>query len=135
MSRAPVLDAPAGFGHSCGVSEGDWIGRSKVRARRCDGGVELTVDGVTTQARYYKPLVYEFFRKEFVLRPRWGDFAVEIRLEHAGEAPRLDLDNLAKALLDALKGHVFFDDSQIARLYCERVAAERDRIYLKAVSL
>ena len=110
-----------------------WVGRGKVRARELAGGVELAIDGITTQARYYKPLVYEFFRKHFAVRPRWGDFEVEIRMEYAGEAPTLDLDNLAKALLDALKGHVFFDDSQIARLLCERAGGERDRITLKAV--
>lgn len=117
------------------TGENGWTGRGKVRARRCDNGVELIVDAITTQARYYKPLVYEFFRKEFALRPRWGDFAVDIRLEHVGPAPSLDLDNLAKALLDALKGHVFFDDAQIARLYCERIGAERDRIWLKVTSM
>jgi Holliday junction resolvase RusA-like endonuclease len=111
----------------------DWTGRGKVRAREIAGGVEIAVDGITTQARYYKPLVYEFFRKEYPTRPRWGDFEVEIQLEHVGEPPGLDLDNLAKALLDALKGHVFFDDSQIARLLCERVAGERDRIVVRAV--
>ena len=110
-----------------------WSGRGKVRAREIAGGVEITIDGVTTQARYYKPLVYEFFRKEFQIRPRWGDFEVEIRMEHLGEPPTLDLDNLAKALLDALKGHVFVDDSQIARLLCERAPGERDRITLRAV--
>ena len=110
-----------------------WSGKGKVRAREIEGGIELAVDGVTTQARYYKPLVYEFFRKEYALRPRWGDFEVEIKLEHVGEAPVLDLDNLAKALLDALKGHVFFDDAQIARLLCERVSGERDRIFVRAV--
>jgi Holliday junction resolvase RusA-like endonuclease len=114
------------------VSE-NWSGRGKVRAREIDGVVEISIDGVTTQARYYKPLVYEFFRKEFQIRPRWGDFEVEIRMEHAGEPPSLDLDNLAKALLDALKGHVFVDDSQIARLLCERAQGERDRIVLKAM--
>lgn len=111
----------------------DWIGRSKVRAREIEGGAEIAIDGVTTQARYYKPLVYEFFRKEFQIRPRYGEFEVELIMEYAGEVPTLDLDNLAKALLDALKGHVFFDDSQIARLLCERRAGERDRIMVKAV--
>ncbi len=111
----------------------DWSGRGKVRARAIEGGVEIAIEGITTQARYYKPLVYEFFRKEFELRPRWGDFEVEIRLEHAGEPPGLDLDNLAKALLDALKGHVFFDDAQIARLLCERVRGERDKITVRAI--
>ena len=98
-----------------------------------EGGVEIAIDGITTRARYYKPLVYEFFRKEFQIRPRYGDFDVEIRMEHAGEPPGLDLDNLAKALLDALKGHVFVDDSQIARLLCERAQGDRDRITLRAV--
>ena len=110
-----------------------WTGRGKVRARVVADAVEVAIEGVTTQARYYKPLVYEFFRKEFQLRPRYGEFEVEIRMEHAGEAPGLDLDNLAKALLDALKGHVFFDDAQIARLLCERVSGERDRIFVRAV--
>jgi len=110
----------------------DWIGRGKVRAREIERGVEVAIDGVTTQARYYKPLVYEFFRKEFQIRPRWGEFEVELMLDYVGEPPALDLDNLAKALLDALKGHVFFDDSQVARLLCERRAGERDRITVRA---
>ncbi|MGE0828588.1 MAG: hypothetical protein AB7O04_04465 [Hyphomonadaceae bacterium] len=76
-------------------ARGDWQGRGKVRARAITGGVEIAIEGITTQARYYKPLVYEFFRKEFQHRPRGGEFDVEIRMVHAGEAPRLDLDNLA----------------------------------------
>ena len=111
----------------------DWSGRGKVRAREIEGGVEIAIDGVTTQARYYKPLVYEFFRKEFRVRPRHGEFEVELVMHYVGDIPRLDLDNLAKALLDALKGHVFFDDSQIARLLCERRAGERDRICVRAL--
>ncbi len=110
----------------------DWTGKGKVRAREIAGGAEIAIDGVTTQARYYKPLVYEFFRKEFAIRPRWGEFEVELVMEYVGEVPTLDLDNLAKALLDALKGHIFFDDSQIAKLLCERKAGERDRITVKA---
>ena len=66
-------------------------------------------------------------------RERGGADMAEGLRETPGEVPRLDLDNLAKALLDALKGHVFFDDSQIARLLCERRAGERDRITLRAV--
>jgi crossover junction endodeoxyribonuclease RusA len=111
----------------------DWTGRGKVRAREIEGGAEIAIDGITTQARYYKPLVYEFFRKDFHIRPRWGEFEVDLIMEYAGEVPSLDLDNLAKALLDTLKGHVFFDDSQIARLLCERRVGKRDRITVKAV--
>jgi Holliday junction resolvase RusA-like endonuclease len=113
--------------------EEPWRGRGKVRARLTRAGVvEVTIDGITTQAKYYKPLVYEFFRKENWLRPAWGDFHVTIRMEHVGEAPRLDLDNLAKALLDALTGFVFHDDSQIARLLVERFPGERERITVQA---
>ena len=111
----------------------EWTGRGKVRAREIAGGAEIAIDGITTQARYYKPLVYEFFRKEFPIRPKNGDFEVELIMEYVGEVPRLDLDNLAKALLDTLKGHVFFDDSQIAKLLCERRAGERERITVRAV--
>ena len=43
----------------------DWIGTGKVRAREAGDAVEITIDGLTTQAKYYKPLVYEFMRKEW----------------------------------------------------------------------
>jgi hypothetical protein len=115
------------------TANSDWIGRGKVRARQLGGGgVEIHLDGITTQARYYKPLVYEFFRKEARWRPRWGDFEVTIVMEHVGDPPHLDLDNLCKALLDALKGFVFHDDVQIARLCAQRRAGERDTILVIA---
>jgi hypothetical protein len=124
-----------------GVADGSpldrsWTGRGKVRARALPGGgIEIAIDGVTTQARYYKPLVYEFFRKEMAIRPRYGDFSVSLRMEYAGSTPAMDLDNLCKALLDALKGFVFHDDSQIARLLAERAPGERDRIVVLAAPI
>ncbi len=113
--------------------ETEWRGRGKVRARRCaDGAIEVAIDGITTQSKYYKPLVYEFFRREAWLRPAFGDFHVSIVMEHVGEAPRMDLDNLAKALCDALCGFAYVDDSQIARLLVERRQGERERIVVRA---
>jgi hypothetical protein len=110
------------------VTDG-WIQSGKVRAREADGAIEVVVDGLTTQAKYYKPLIYEFFRKEWRgSRPAWGEFAVEIRMEYVGDPPWIDLDNLAKAILDAIKGYVFHDDAQVARLLVERAAGERERI-------
>ena len=106
----------------------DWTGTGKVRARERGGAVEIMIDGLTTQAKYYKPLVYEFMRKEWSSRPSWGDFAVDIRMEHVGEPPHIDLDNLAKALLDAIKGYLFHDDAQVARLLVERREGERERL-------
>ncbi len=113
-----------------------WIGGGKVRAREDSGGLHIVCDGLTTQARYYKPLIYEFFRKEWRgTRPGWGDYAVEIRMEHVGEPPTIDLDNLAKAILDAIKGYVFHDDAQVARLLVERAPGERERVLVSVRAL
>lgn len=106
-----------------------WTQHGKVRAREDEGVMEVVVDGLTTQAKYYKPLIYEFFRKAWRgSRPSWGEFAVEIRMEYVGDPPWLDLDNLAKAILDAIKGYAFHDDAQVARLLVERAEGERERI-------
>lgn len=106
-----------------------WTQHGKVRAREAEGRLEVTVDGLTTQAKYYKPLIYEFFRKAWRgSRPSWGEFSVEIGMEYVGDPPWLDLDNLAKAILDAIKGYAFHDDAQVARLLVERRPGERERI-------
>lgn len=106
-----------------------WTHHGKVRARESDGVIELIVDGLTTQAKYYKPLIYEFFRKAWRgSRASWGEYAVDIVMEFTGDPPWLDLDNLAKAILDAIKGYTFHDDAQVARLLVERRAGERERI-------
>ena len=109
-----------------------WTQHGKVRAREIGGALEVVVEGLTTQAKYYKPLIYEFFRKAWRGgRPGWGDFAVEIRMEYVGDPPWLDLDNLAKAILDAIKGYAFHDDAQVARLLVTRRAGERERISVR----
>jgi crossover junction endodeoxyribonuclease RusA len=106
-----------------------WTGRGKVRAREDDAGLVIVVDGLTSQAKYYKPLIYEFFRKEWRgSRPSWGEFAVDIDMEYTGDPPWLDLDNLAKAILDAIKGYAFHDDAQVNRLLVQRRAGGRERI-------
>ena len=116
---------------TAGGVEPQWVGRGKVRAREVADTVELAIDGLTTQAKYYKPLVYEFMRKEWSSRPSYGDYTVEILMEHVGDPPWMDLDNLAKALLDAIKGYLFHDDAQVARLVVERRQGERERITIR----
>jgi len=116
------------------TSDGDpageaWTGRGKVRAREAGGALTVLVEGLTTQAKYYKPLIHEFFRKEWRgSRPAWGEFGVEIAMEYTGDPPWMDLDNLAKAVLDAIKGYAFHDDAQVARLLVERRSGLRERI-------
>ena len=113
-----------------------WTHHGKVRAREADGLFEIVVDGLTTQSKYYKPLVYEFFRKAWRgSRPSWGEFGVDIVMEYVGDPPWIDLDNLAKAILDAIKGHAFHDDAQVARLLVERRAGERERIVVSVRKL
>ena len=113
----------------------DWTASGKVRAREQAGTLTIAIDGLTTQAKYYKPLLYEFFRKVWRgSRPAYGDFSVEILVEHVGDPPWMDLDNLAKAILDGIKGYVFHDDAQVARLLVERREGERERITV-AISL
>jgi len=113
-----------------------WTQHGKVRAREADGAMTVEIDGLTTQAKYYKPLIYEFFRKVWRgARPAWGEFSVEIRMEYVGDPPWLDLDNLAKAILDAIKGYAFHDDAQVARLLVERAPGERERIVVSVTKL
>jgi crossover junction endodeoxyribonuclease RusA len=118
------------------AAEDGWIQHGKVRAREVGGAIEVTVDGLTTQARYYKPLIHEFFRKAWRgSRPAYGEFAVEIVMDYIGDPPWMDLDNLAKAILDAIKGYVFHDDAQVARLLVERRVGERERIGVRVTRL
>ncbi|MEP7210165.1 MAG: RusA family crossover junction endodeoxyribonuclease [Alphaproteobacteria bacterium] len=109
-----------------------WTRSGKVRARLDGAGaLEVQVDGLTTQAKYYKPLLREFFRKDFAVRPRWGDFSAHIVMQFTGDPPHMDLDNLAKALLDSATGAAFHDDSQVARLLVERRREEREGIWMR----
>ena len=110
------------------MNEG-WTQQGKVRARDDAGSLVLVIDGLTTQAKYYKPLVREFFRKTWrVSRPAWGEYAVDIMMDYVGDPPWLDLDNLAKALLDAIKGYAFHDDAQVGRLLVERRSGSREQV-------
>ncbi len=110
-----------------------WTRHGKVRARlEASGALEVQVDGLTTQAKYYKPLLKEFFRKHLLAaRPRWGDWSAHIVMEFSGDPPHMDLDNLAKAMLDSAVGAAFHDDSQVARLLVERRAAEREGVWMR----
>ena len=113
-----------------------WTHHGKVRAREIEGVTELVVEGLTTQAKYYKPLIYEFFRKAWRgARPAWGEYAVEIWMDYVGDPPWLDLDNLAKAILDAIKGYAFQDDAQVARLVVARLPGERERVTVRITRL
>ncbi|MEM9738433.1 MAG: RusA family crossover junction endodeoxyribonuclease [Pseudomonadota bacterium] len=115
----------------------EWTRHGKVAARIVDdGALEVRCTGLTTQSKYYKTLLREFFRKHFQrLRPSFGEYAVHIVMEYTGEPPWMDLDNLAKALLDSLTGNAFDDDHQVARLLVERREVEREGVWIRVEAL
>lgn len=117
------------------MSFGDhgYEGRGRVQAARRGEAVFVRVDALTTQARRLKPLVSEFFRKDYRrIRSAYGAFLCRIQIEHAGPLRGHDVDNVAKALLDALSGSVWHDDAQVRRLVVEKVEGERARIHIMA---
>lgn len=111
-----------------------WTRYGKTAARFDEhGALEVRCTGLTTQAKYYKTHLREFFRKHFQrLRPGYGDYAVHIVMEYTGDPPWMDLDNLAKAILDSLTGNVFEDDHQVARLLVERRVGEREGVWVRS---
>ncbi|XBQ15353.1 MAG: RusA family crossover junction endodeoxyribonuclease [Oceanicaulis sp.] len=111
----------------------DWIGRGKVQAVDQQGSLHVRVDALTSQTRRFKSLIGDFFRTEFKrVRPKYGAFEVIIEIERTEHSPIHDVDNVAKAVLDALTGVVFHDDSQVERLHVEKVAGERARVKVRA---
>ena len=81
----------------------NWTGRGKVQALMSGDELNLRVDAVTTQTRRFKSLIGEFFRLEFKrARPKWGPYEVVIEIQRTPDSPTHDVDNVAKAVLDAL---------------------------------
>jgi hypothetical protein len=119
--------------HGRGGQARNWIGRGKVQAAMTGDELNLRVDALTTQTRRFKALIGDFFRLEFKrVRPKWGPYEVVIQIERCENSPVHDVDNVAKAVLDALTGVVFHDDSQVERLLVTKVMGERPRISVTA---
>ena len=111
----------------------DWTGKGKVQANMSNGSLHVRVDALTSQTRRFKSLIGDFFRTEFKrVRPKYGSFEVMIEIERTEHSPVHDVDNVAKAVLDALTGVVFNDDSQVERLHVEKTLGERARVKVRA---
>ena len=124
---------PSGKSRATGGQAQNWTGRGKVQALMSGDELNLRVDAVTTQTRRFKSLIGEFFRLEFKrARPKWGPYEVTIEIQRTANSPTHDVDNVAKAVLDALTGVVFHDDSQVERLLVTKVEGDRPRISVTA---
>ena len=109
------------------------IGQGKVQAKMSGDELNLRVDAVTTQTRRFKSLIGEFFRLEFKrAQPKWGPYEVCIEIARQPDSADHDVDRVAKAVLDALTGVVFHDDSQVERLLVTKVEGDRPRIAVTA---
>ena len=111
--------------------EHGWVGRGKVRVARADGALVVRFQDLSTRGGRLRGPLLELLRREYrKLRPGFESFAVSIWIEVGPQTPRFDVDNVAKACLDALTGVIWRDDSQVIRLLVEKIPAERSAITL-----
>jgi crossover junction endodeoxyribonuclease RusA len=113
-----------------------WIGKGAVRMARAGGAIVITIEGVTTRGGSIQKPVRAFFRTEARdLNKSYSDpFAVEIWIETPDPRRKFDVDNVAKACLDALTGALWRDDSQVVRLTVEKLAGERERVTIRVLA-
>jgi crossover junction endodeoxyribonuclease RusA len=91
--------------------------------------LNLRVDALTSQTRRFRSLIGEFLRLEFKRERVPGlSYEVCIRIERPGTADDQDVDSVAKAVLDALTGVVFHDNSPVDRLSVTKHASEHARV-------
>ncbi|WP_430430414.1 RusA family crossover junction endodeoxyribonuclease [Oceanicaulis sp.] len=104
-----------------------------MQASATEGALNVRVDAPTSQSRQFKDLIAAYFRTEFKrVGPRYGAFEIEIEIEHGPGSPVHDVDSVARAVVEALTGIVFHDDSQVQRLHVEKTTGERDRVKVRA---
>ncbi|MCQ8185902.1 RusA family crossover junction endodeoxyribonuclease [Parvularcula maris] len=112
-------------------------GAGKVRILS-EGEVALVIiDAATTQTRALKKFVSAHARREGAGVRSWvGPYEVRIWTSVMREkAGAHDVDNIAKAILDALSGVFWRDDRQVVRLISERFEGDANRIAVRVTPL
>ena len=148
-----VLERECGMGAA--LREAAGLGGDDVTERRAPYGsrriFELTVEGnpipkgrprvvdshaYTPQAtRDYEALVRDAAALEWKQEPMRGSLSIHLSFYRANRR-RADLDNLMKAVVDALQGIVLFDDNQIVTaLIVKKVDRERPRVEITIIPI
>jgi crossover junction endodeoxyribonuclease RusA len=113
---------------------GSGAGRLKVYAG--DGALLVVFDAATTQTRALKKIMTAAVRAGARVRPLRGPCEVRIWTSVMQEkAGAHDVDNIAKAVLDALDGVAYLDDRQVVRLVSERFYGDANRIAVRVRAL
>ncbi|MEM9839016.1 MAG: RusA family crossover junction endodeoxyribonuclease [Pseudomonadota bacterium] len=112
-------------------------GSGKVRVIAGNGASLVIIDAATTSTRALKKFVTAAARRDAVrVRPHHGPFEVRIWTSVlADKRGYHDVDNIAKAILDALCGVFWQDDRQVVRLISERFEGDANRIAVKVTPL
>lgn len=133
LLRAVTARGPGGAGGFAVRAVADRIWRRQVQAVKQNDSLHVRVDALTSQSGRFKSLIEDFLRTEFArVRPGDQSYEVVIEIERTAGTPARDVDSVARAVLDALTGVVFHDDSQVKRLHVEKIAGERDRVKVRA---
>lgn len=102
--------------------------------RHGPAGVVIAFEGAaTTQTGQFRAEALKAFRRD--LRdwgPSYDSFDVRLWIDGYRRGKRFDIDNVAKAALDALCGLVWRDDRQVVRLEALKLADGPSRIVLLA---
>jgi crossover junction endodeoxyribonuclease RusA len=113
------------------MMEGQWVGQGPVKGRPIEGGYEFILPDVTSQAKVYKQKLRDLLRLELALTPQDGEFEVAVTIDLNPNFPAIDLDNVAKAVLDGIKGFVFYDDAQVMKLVVEKRWAAGEQVLVR----
>lgn len=108
-------------------------GRGKIKMHFDGEDAIVVIDAATTQTRILKKLIAAYVRQEAAsVRPWFGPFEVRIWTSlMSGRRGHHDVDNVAKAVLDALTGVFWRDDRQVHRLISERFEGDANRIAVR----
>ncbi len=113
------------------LTDDGWLELGGAKGRAIGRGYEFVLCDVTSQAKVYKQKLRDLLRLKMAIIPQDGAFEVMIRIDLNPNFPAIDLDNVAKAVLDGIKGHVFHDDAQVMRLVVEKHWAETEQVLVR----